>query len=308
MSTAGEPEVGPWRGVHPGWRPVFAAFLVLTLLATIVLYVLSRDTADLFAWTVVPAISAAFLGGGYASGFVLVAGTARERWWAGARIGVVTIFCFVVLTLAVTIGHRDRFHFDRSGVAGVAAWFWLAVYLVVTVAMAAMFVVQHRVPGTDPPVRRRLPTPLVTLLVVQALVLGVVGALLLVTPDLLAGGWPWPLTRLTGRAVGAWCLPLGIAAALAVREADVVRLRAAALTYTCLALLHGIALVRFHDDVAWARRGTWAYVVVLASMGVAGVWGWLLARGAAEPPVGTSGVMDLPSAGAPAPADRGGST
>jgi hypothetical protein len=132
------------------------------------------------------------------------------------------------------------------------------------------------VPGTDPPVRRPLPSPLLGLLVAQAVVLGVVGATLLVAPSRIAGGWPWPLTPLTARAVGAWCLPLAVAAAMTVRERDALRLRAPALTYASLALLHALALVRFHDDVAWDRWGTWAYVLVLASMGFAGIWGrWL---------------------------------
>jgi hypothetical protein len=80
--------------------------------------------------------------------------------------------------------------------------------------------------------------------------------------------------------VGAWCLPLGLAAALATVERDAWRLRAAALTYVVLGVLHGLALVRFHGDVRWGQWGTWAYVVVLASMVVAGAWGRLLARGA----------------------------
>jgi hypothetical protein len=282
---------GPWQPVHRGWRPIYLAFLVLTFVATVVLYVFSHDTDEVFAWTVLPAISAAFLGGGYAAGFVLVAGTAVERTWAAARTGVVTIFLFVLATLAVTVGHRDRFHFDRGGLAGAAAWFWLAVYVVVPIAMAVMFVVQRGVPGTDPPVRRPLPEALRALLAAQAVVLVLAGAILLAAPGRVADGWPWPLPPLTGRAVGAWCLPLGVAAALAAVERDAVRLRAAALTYVTLAALHAVALVRFRDDVRWDVWGTWVYLAVLASMAVAGVWGRLLAAGAADdvnPPVGAA--------------------
>jgi hypothetical protein len=270
---------GRWRPVHPGWRPFFALFMLLTLVASVVLYLVSDRTADLFAWTVLPPVSAAFLGGGYAAGFVLVALSARERWWAAARIGTVTIFVFAVLTLGVTLAHLDRFHFDRSGAAAGAAWLWLVVYLVVPTGMAAVFVVQTRVPGADPPVRAPLPGWLVALLGVQAVVLCAVGAALLAVPARVEPGWPWALSALTGRAVGAWCLPLGIAAVLAARERDAWRLRAAAVTYVVLAVLHALALVRFRDDVRWGEWGTWAYLAVLASMGVAGVWGRALARG-----------------------------
>ena len=287
----------PWRTVHPGWRPLFVAFLVLTFVATVALYVFSYDTDEVFAWTVLPAISAAFLGGGYAAGFVLVAGTARQRTWAGARIGVVTIFLFTVATLVVTLVHRDRFHFGAGGLGAAAAWFWLAVYVVVPTGMAVMCVVQGRVPGGDPPGEVPMPGWLRGLLGVQAVVLTLVGAVLLLGPSRIADGWPWALTPLTARAVGAWCLPLGIAAAMAVVERDAWRLRSAAATYVVLAVLHAGALVRFRDHVRWGMWATSVYLVVLASMALAGVAGLVLGRGVVE--------SSVPAADAPGPTTRG---
>ncbi len=271
------PATTRWQPVHRGWVPVYALFLLLTFVASVVLYGFSRDTDRWFAWTVLPPVSAAFLGGGYAAGFVLVAGTARERTWAAARAGVVTIFVFAVATLGATLAHLDRFHFGRTGAAGFAAWLWLAVYVVVPVAMAVMFLVQRRVPGDDPPVTRPLPGGLSVLLAVQALVLVATGVALLAVPARIAGHWPWAVTPLTGRAVGAWCLPLGVAAALALRERDVRRLRAAALAYVVLGVLHLVAVLRFRLDVRFGEPATWAYLAVLVSMVAAGGWGLVLA-------------------------------
>jgi hypothetical protein len=146
-----------------------------------------------------------------------------------------------------------------------------------------MFVVQRTVPGEDPPVVSPLSTWLVAALAVQAVVLVVVGIALLAVPDRVAPGWPWPLTPLTGRAVGAWCLPLGVAAVMAVTDRDAWRLRPAALTYVVLGALHTVALVRFHDSVRWGQWGTWAYLVVLGSMVVTGAIGFALARGTGPP-------------------------
>lgn len=268
-----EPE--GYRRVSPGWRPVFAAFLLLTLAASVLLYGFPGATATWFAWTVAPEVSAAFLGGGYAAGFVLVAGTARQRLWAAARVGVITIFVFVVATLAATLLHLDRFHFGNGGSAAAAAWIWMAVYVGVPVAMAGMFAVQSRVTGEDPPVREPLPPPLRWLLAGQAVVLTGTGAALLLAPGWVAAGWPWELTPLTGRAVGAWCLPLGLAAALVLAERDLDRLRVPALAYLVLAVLHTVALGRFAADIRWQLPATWIYVAVLLSMAGAALWGLL---------------------------------
>ncbi len=266
------------RLVHRGWRPVYALFLLLTMAATIVLYVFPEDTADWFAWTVLPPVSAAFLGGGYASGFVLIALTARERVWVAARTGVVTVFVFAVATLIVTLAHLDRFHFGADHLtAAFAAWLWLVIYIVVPVGMGIMFVVQRRSPGVDPPRVQPLPRSLVGLLVVQAVVLVSAGVVLLGWPEQVADRWPWALTPLTGRAVGAWCLPLGVAAVLAVLDGDAWRLRAASVTYVVFAVLHGLAALRFRADLR-NEVETFLYVVMLVSMLVAGSWGWSLGR------------------------------
>jgi hypothetical protein len=283
------------RTVHPAWRWVYPPFLALTAASTVILFAIATETDDTFAWTVQPAVSAAFLGAGYASGFVLIALTTREHLWSGARIALVTVLAFVLCTVATTLAHLDRFHFGRSGLAGAAAWLWLAVYLVVPVAMGVAFWLQRRVPGRDPAVQRPLPIAARAALAVQAVVLVVVGAALLVDPESVAAGWPWALTPLTGRAVGAWCLPLGLAAAMAVVERDAWRLRAAAVTYVVLGVLHATVLVRFHDDIAWDRRGTWAYLAVLASMVVVGAWGWALGQGLAPPEI--SGARPGPASG-----------
>ena len=47
-----------------------------------------------------------------------------------------------------------------------------------------------------------------------------VGAMLFLAPQLTAPVWPWMLTPLTARAVGAWLVGLGTVAALGIREND----------------------------------------------------------------------------------------
>lgn len=258
-------------------RGLLLVFGMLTILAFGVLYVLAEFTDRYFAWTVSPPLTAAFLGGGFGAGFVLVVLTRRERAWANARVGVLTILLFVMLTLLATLLHLDRFHFGAPGaVARFAAWFWLVIYVIVPLAMLALLAPQMRAPGSDPPRQRALPGRLAWLIGLQGTVMAITGAALFVAPRTVGTGWPWSLTPLTGRAVGAWLAALGVAAALAIWEHDLVRLRAAAVTYAVFGALQLGALARFAGQVRWGAAA-WAYTLVVTSVLAAGLYGWAVA-------------------------------
>ncbi|MGH8899745.1 MAG: hypothetical protein ACRDZ4_22610 [Egibacteraceae bacterium] len=273
--SAPSPSVRPLTDKMRGLLLVFG---VLTILAVGVLYILAEHTDRYFAWTVSPPITAAFLGGGFGAGFVLVVLTRRERAWANARVGVLTILLFVMLTLLATLLHLDRFHFGAPGaVARFAAWFWLVIYVLVPLAMLALLAVQVRVPGSDPPRQRALPSWLAWLIGLQGTVMAMTGAGLFVAPKAVGTVWPWVLTPLTGRAVGAWLIALGVAAALAIRERDLARLRAAAVTYAVFGALQLGGLARFAEHVRWGAAA-WLYTVMVASVLAAGLYGWAAAN------------------------------
>lgn len=282
-------ERGPWHpaamrgddapaGARPllsRWRPVTAVFLVATAIAAVDLIMLASRTETYFAWTIRPALTAAFLGGGYASGFVLTLGIRRERVWVNARLALFTVWCFTAVTLVATLAHRDRFHFDADGVvAQWWAWTWMALYAVVPVWLGVLLVAQRNLDGRDPARSAPLSPVVVALLgIVGALAL-VVGTLLQCVPTRVSAWWPWPLTPLTGRAVGAWVLALGVVGVGCAVERDLRRLRPvlpAALAFGGLQLL---VLVRFSDDVRWDEPATWVYAAasgVCAVLGAAGM-------------------------------------
>src|SRR3954462_2049879 len=137
------------RRVLPSMRALLVVFSVLTALAVGALYVLAERTDDYFAWTIQPALTAAFLGAGYAAGFVLVVLSLRDPVWAHSRVAVLTILVFVVLTTVATLIHIDRFHFmvefaDSGCVAEAAAWSWLAVYIIVPLLLLTLLLPQER--------------------------------------------------------------------------------------------------------------------------------------------------------------------
>jgi hypothetical protein len=261
-------------------------FAVLTALAVGALFILSGQTAETFAWTIQPPLTAAFLGAGYAAGCVLVVLSLRDGVWARARVPLLTILVFVVLTLVATLVHVNKMHFDDDFgglplVPKIAAWFWLAVYVVVPVGMVLLIWWQERAPGVDPPPRYPVPGVLRAALAVESAVLLVVGAALSVAPATATTLWPWALTPFTGRVIGAWLLAFGVATALAAVAGDLQRLKTAAIAYTVFGVLVVVAVARYSGTVAWADPAAWVFAGMTAAVVGTGAAGWRLA--AVEP-------------------------
>jgi len=269
------------KSLAPGMRALLVTAAVLVFLAGVQLYAFPLRTETYFAWTVLPPLTAVFLGASYWSSMVFEASASQARSWAEARVSVPTVFIFTTLTLIATLVHRDKFHFgaEHQFSTRLVTWIWLAIYVVVPVLMVVLTVVQLRQPGVDPPRDRPLPTPLMVIVGVQALVFIAMGAALFVAPERASGWWPWTLTPLTGRAIGAWVFSLGIAAAHSLWERDARRVRPAALADVTFFVLQGLALIRHGDDVDWDKPVSIVYVVALGMSFVAGLWALSVAKG-----------------------------
>lgn len=265
-----------------GMRWVLVIASVLVFITGIQLFLLSEQTDRYFAWTIKPPLTAAFLGAAYWASCAMEFFAARRRSWAQARIAVPAVLLFTVLTLVVSLVHLDRFHFAATDpIARMAAWVWLVVYALVPLLMGGLLVAQLRAPGGDPPRGAPLSGWVRLMLSIHAVLLIGIGAVLLLAPQMSVLFWPWSLTPLTARAIGAWALALGVAAGHAVWENDWARVQVATMSYMVFALFELIALVRYAEAVAWDGFSTWGYVVFLISVLVVGVYGWR--RAANEP-------------------------
>jgi hypothetical protein len=186
---------------------------------------------------------------------------------------------FVVLTLLATLLHINRMHFDDDFdgldlLAKGAAWFWLAVYVVIPVAMAVLLVRQERAPGDDPPPRHPVPIVLRVALALESAVLLVVGALIYIDPTTAEWVWPWAMPPFTARVVAAWLLAFGLATALAAVAGDLRRLRTAAIAYTVFGGLVLVAVARFPDTLDWDEPPAWLFVGMAAAVVLTGAAGW----------------------------------
>lgn len=265
-----------YRPLTGGMQWMLRTASLLVFLIGIPLVLLTTQTERFFAWTIGSDLTAAFLGAAYWASGVMEWVASRERTWAQARIAVPAMLLFTVLTLVVTVLHLGAFHFDASAwyTAGVA-WSWLIVYAVVPLIMAWLLLRQRRLAGSDPGRQVRLPTWTRGVLGVQASILLPLGTALLIAPLTFAPIWPWGLTALTGRAIGAWLVSIGVIVAHAIAENDWARLRPLTSSHALLAVMQLLALLRFGGEIDWGTPAGWIYVAFLVSIGVVGVVGLL---------------------------------
>ncbi len=247
----------------------------LVALAGFQLFVLSEQTATTFAWTVKSFLTAASLGAAYWSAVPVEFLAARQRVWANARVSVPGVWIFTTLTLILTVVHADLFHFSSPDlVPRTAAYFWLAIYAGVPVAMLVAAYLQLRVPGTDPPIAHPLPAWMKLAFLVEGASVGAVGFALFLAPDATRPLWPWSLTTLTARAIGAWFIAIAVLLFHAVREGDLKRIRPVGGGLTVFGLIELAALARYPGELVWGAPAALAYLVFLASLLPLGLYAW----------------------------------
>jgi hypothetical protein len=266
-------------GVVPAMRTLLAVAALLVFLAGMQLFVFPLRTDRYFAWTIDSPMTAVFLGASYWSAIGLEAVAARAERWSGARIAVPAVFVFTTLTLVVTLAHLEAFHLggDIPLSTRVVTWAWIAVYVTVPVLMAVVWLVQTRVSMPDAP-PSGLPQAVRAVLTVLAVVLIGLGTALLVSPTWADAAWPWPLTPLTARAIGAWLVGLGTAAGHARLLDDRRSLRPLAVTGVTFGALQALALARHGDELDWSGAPAAAYVAALTLLTAVSVWALLPPR------------------------------
>lgn len=268
--TAPVPEDARIRPVVPAMRWLLIVAGLLVLGAGNSLFIFSEQTDEYFAWTIGNPLTAAFLGAAFWSSCALELISAREQVWSRARLAVPAVLLFTILTLIATLLHLDKFHDSWI------AWVWVATYLIVPPVFLVVLWMQRQEPGIDEPRSFPLPGWLRGLSIVQGIVLIFVGEGLMLAPNDAMTLWPWPLTELTARAIGAWLIGLGIIAVQAAWENDYLRVRASGFAAILLAALEGVALARFPDTVDFGSVEAIIYIcalVVVAVVGVASVLG-----------------------------------
>lgn len=185
-------------------RLVAAVIAPVLMLAAVLLYGFPFDTARLFAWPVKPPMTALVMGAGYAAGAAFFVQVLRARRWAEVAPTLWGVAVFAPLMLAATLLHRDRFTHDHP-----AYFLWLGVYLV-TPFLVPWVILHNR--RSEASIEEEVPPSGVWRALLGAIFLGL-GALaicLFAAPATAAGFWPWTITPLTSRVLGAWAAAMSI--------------------------------------------------------------------------------------------------
>ncbi len=262
-----------------GMRLILLAASILVLSAGLDLTLLTEQTATSFAWTIQSFMTAAFLGAGYLASFILEFLAYREKTWANARVAVPSVFLFTTLTLVATLLHLDKFHLNSPVVSAmVAAYLWLAIYIAVPIALLILLIYQIRLHGLTPKRKATLNTWMRLVLAAQGTIMLVTGITLFISPATGSTFWPWALTPLTSRAIGAWLIGIGVIALHMTWENDHVRNRIGYISYAVLGILQAVSLVRYAGEVNWSMAGSWVYLLFVISIIPIGLYGWKTSR------------------------------
>jgi hypothetical protein len=267
------------RELTPRLRLILYAFAALALIAGVMLFAGATRTEDYFSWTIEPPLTAATLGAFYWAALVLLVAAARSGTWAEARPAIYPVTLIAVLLLIVTLIHLDRFDLDS-----LFGWFWLVTYCLIPPVMLWAIVDQLRPPAGDAGAanratagRRSLRPLLRSALAVEGAVMLAAGALILVAPETAADLWPWALTPLTSRAIGAFVLGIGAAALIAVRDDDLELFRGAAYAYAALGALQLLAVLLHEPDLGDDGLASGIYLAFLAAIAATGLYGSIAA-------------------------------
>ena len=247
---------------------LFVAFVILSLWPD--------NTAQLFAWTIKPSMTALLLGAGYCSGAYLLTRVCLAKHWHQVAIAILPLTAFVWLTAIATALHWDRFNHSHAMFV-----IWVVVYAITPFLIPSLWLRNRSAdPGTPDADDAVVPRPVRTLLAIAGVAELAIALFMFVLPDATIGIWPWTLTPLTAQVISAWFAMPGISALLMARDPRWSASRILVQGGALLAALILVSIARAWSDFDQANPLTWAYLglIVLTLVGFCALYIGLEAR------------------------------
>lgn len=235
-------------------RVLAAVIVPFLVLAFLVLVPWPSDTKRLFAWAIKPTMSAMVLGSVYLGGAYFFLRVVLARRWHTVAGGFLPVATFATLMGVTTILHWDRFLHHH-----VAFWLWVLLYFTTPFLVLTVFLRNQREYESDVDPSPRIGQAAASALVLAGAASVAMGGFLYLFPDRAVSIWPWQLTTLTARMLGA-IFALGLAGLFAWRERRWSAIRVLLQVAGFMLVLILIAGLRAHSEFDPSNALTWLFL------------------------------------------------
>jgi hypothetical protein len=251
--------------VLPATRIVSMAIIPFLLIAFVVLYFFpsAHDTADLFAWKIVPPFTPMVLGAVYLGGSYFFFRAARSSEWHTVEGGFVSVGSFATLMGIATIIHWNKFIHSN-----LAFWLWAGLYFTTPILIFAIWFINQREESKPTAEDLVISGATATLIGVLGIAAATSSVFLFVFPKTAIHIWPWHLTELTARVMGA-IFVLGVAGVGAFTDKRWTAARILLQVEGFMLALILVAAIRAHRDFDTSRPLTWVFAAGFIGLALA---------------------------------------
>jgi hypothetical protein len=260
--TLGVPVVRDDR-ILPEVHWIAGVVVIVLLAAAVILYLFPDKTAELFAWTIQPTMSALIMGAGYAAGAYYFA-----RVFIGPKWHWVGIYFPAVATFTSVLGLTTILYWDKFNHNHISFYAWVLLYGTTPFLLPILWLRNRRTdPGTADSVDVVVPQPIRLAAGIAGVGLLSLAAAMILLPDVVIGVWPWTLTSPISLSIGGWLSAPGVCYVLFVFEPRWSAWRII-LQHQLLAVsLILLGVVRAWSEFNPANPATWIFVG-----GMSGFW------------------------------------
>ncbi len=252
--------------VLPFTRGLSLFILPFLVVGFLVLYPVPGSTDRLFAWTIHPTMTPMTLASAYLGGAYFFYRAQGLRRWHVIKVGFPAVALFAGLLGIATILHWNKFNHQH-----VAFWIWTALYFVAPFLVFAAWLTNRRYEASAAENERQLGDFSRTIIAAIGSLALVTGIVMFLVPSKVIPIWPWLLTPLTCRVVGAiFCLGSALLIVLWDRRWSTLQLMLQVELIMITLIL--LAAVRAHNEFFTDRPLTWVMLCGFLAMFVGSVY------------------------------------
>jgi len=257
----------PTDRVLPATRVLSVVIVPFLIVAFVVLFFWpsAADTARLFAWRISPPLTPMVLGSVYLGGAYFFVRAARASEWHRIEGGFVSVGCFASLMGIATIVHWERFVHDN-----VAFWLWAGLYFTTPFLVFGVWFLNRRERTEARPGDLLLSPAAVAVIGAIGVAATLSSAFLFLWPNTAIRIWPWVLSELTARVMGA-IFALGVAGVGVLVERRWSGARLLFQVELSMLALIALSVVRARGNFDRSRLLTWVFGVGFLALAVATV-------------------------------------